>query len=447
MERSSREQIPDLTCSSGSDEAEDHLVKKTIKRKKRQARKIPELTDDEEEVGKGGERPKSKPATCHLYSKPPALSRGLTKEKVPNLAKEEIPTLAKEEVPNLTKEEIPTLAKEEIPILAKEEVPTLTKEEVLNLAKVRQKPPSLTDDSSDEGEEVDVRPRRVNFCGSMRGGAGLSLKEILSMIDLIRLAILGHQPPLKLDQLTPGEGNCFSHGIVQQCQRAPVKIYLQSRGVSISDFMQLKRNVDQFVQTNCKTKKLQDLRINFLVSQRNMHYEGLQARTWKQYWADMKRSGPWADDIFVQCTAWYLGVDLCIIYAGSETGGRTSTTILGDFSPAAGERRPVLYLGYVVNNHYQSLLPQVEDNTVPEWLAQPAIDITLQNVLRRLDEEQANLEQGSQVRFKNDTEKNTGNHSPQKTTIFIKLITKSSDYISISLAPGNILNPAKPEHT
>ena len=211
--------------------------------------------------------------------------------------------------------------------------------------------------------------------------------------------------------------------------------------------MKLKENVAQFVQTNCKARKLQDLRVNFIVSQRNMHYEGLQARTWKQYWADMKRSGPWADDIFVQCTAWYLGVDLCIIYAGSETGGRTSTTILGDFSPAAGERRPVLYLGYVVNNHYQSLLPQVEDNTVPEWLAQPAIDNTLQNVIRRLDEEQANLEQGSQVRFKNDTEKNTGNHSPQKTTIFIKLITKSSDYISISLAPGNILNPAKPGHT
>ena len=410
MERSSREQVPEMTCSSGSDEAEYHPVKKTVKRKKKQARKIPELTDDEEEVGKGGERPKSKPASCHLYSKPPALSRGLTKEKVPNLAKEEIPTLAKEEIPNLTKEEVPTLAKEEIPILAKEEVPTLTKEEVptltkeevLNLAKVRQKPLSLTDDSSDEGEEVDVRPRRVNFCGSMRGGAGLSLKEILSMIDLIRLAILGHQPPLKLDQLTPGEGNCFSHGIVQQCQRAPVKIYLQSRGVTISDFMQLKQNVDQFVQTNCKTKKLQDLRINFLVSQRNMHYEGLQARTWKQYWADMKRSGPWADDIFVQCTAWYLGVDLCIIYAGSETGGRTSTTILGDFSPAAEERRPVLYLGYVVNNHYQSLLPQVEDNTVPEWLAQPAIDNTLQDVIRRLDEEQANFEQGSQVGFKKD---------------------------------------------
>ena len=42
---------------------------------------------------------------------------------------------------------------------------------------------------------------------------------------------------------------------------------------------------------------------------------------------------------------------------------------------------------------------------MPEWLAQPAIDNTLQNVLRRLDEEQANLEQSSQVSFKNDIEK------------------------------------------
>ena len=411
-----------MTCSSGSDEAEDHPVKKTVKRKKKQVRKTPELTDDEEEVGKGAEGSKTKPASRQFYRKISASPSDLTKEEIPSITKEEIPTLAKEEIPILAKEEIPTLtkeeiltlakekiptlAKEEIPTLAKEEIPTLAKEEIPNLAKVRQEPSSLTD-SSDEGEEVDARPRRVNFCGGMKGGAGLSLQEILSMIDLIRVAILGHQPPLKLDQLTPGEGNCFSHGIVQQCQRPPVKLYLQSRGVTISDFMKLKENVAEFVKANCKTKKLQDMRVNFFVSQRNMHYEGLQARTWQQYWADMRRSGPWADDIFVQCTAWYLRVDLCIIYAGSETGGRTSTTILGDFSPAAGERRPVLYLGYIVNNHYQSLLPQVEDNAVPEWLAQPVIDNTLQNVLRRLDE-QANLEQGRQVSFF------------RKTSVFIK---------------------------
>ena len=421
-----------MTCSSGSDEAEDHPVKKTVKRKKKQVRKTPELTDDEEEVGKGAEGSKTKPASRQFYRKISASPSDLTKEEIPSITKEEIPTLAKEEIPILAKEEIPTLTKEEILTLAKEKIPTLAKEEIPNLAKVRQEPSSLTD-SSDEGEEVDARPRRVNFCGGMKGGAGLSLQEILSMIDLIRLAILGHQPPLKLDQLTPGEGNCFSHGIVQQCQRPPVKLYLQSRGVTISDFMKLKENVAEFVKANCKTKKLQDMRVNFFVSQRNMHYERLQARTWQQYWADMRRSGPWADDIFIQCTAWYLGVDLRIIYAGSETGGRTSTTILGDFSPATGERRPVLYLGYIVDNHYQSLLPQVEDNTVPEWLAQQAIDSTLQDVKQRLDEAQANFEQGSQVSFLKDSS-------------FFYQTSKITEYILTPLTPGDSSNPAEPGH-
>ena len=223
------------------------------------------------------------------------------------------------------------------------------------------------------------------------------------MVDLIRLAILDHQPPLKLDELTPGLGNCFSEAIVQQCRRAPIKLYLQSRGLTITNMMQLKENVWQFVQTNCKTQKLQDLRVNFEASQRNMHFEGLPARTWRQYWADMCRSGPWADDIFVYCTAWYLRVDLCIIYAGAETAGRTDHTITGDFSPAAGERRPVLYLGYVVNNHYQSLLPLVEDNTIPQYLAQPAIDntlqVTFQGVIEALAQQQLSSEQSNKVSF------------------------------------------------
>ena len=117
----------------------------------------------------------------------------------------------------------------------------------------------------------------------------------------------------------------------------------------------------------------------------------------------MRRSGPWADDIFVQCTAWYLKVDLRIIYAGAETAGRNDHTITGDFSPAAGERRPVLYLGYVVNNHYQSLLPLVEDNTIPQYLAQPAIDntlqVTFQGVIEALAQQQLSSEQSNKVSF------------------------------------------------
>ena len=254
-----------------------------------------------------------------------------------------------------------------------------------------QEPPNLADSSDDNKEVIQENP---HFCGSMRGGAGSSPQEILNWIDLIEQAILGHLPPLKLDELTPGFGDCFSEAIVQQCQRPPIKLYLQSRGITISNMLQLKAKVAEFVNVNKKARKLQDLRVNFEASQLNMRHEGLPARTWREYWADMQRSGPWADDHFVQCTAWYLNVRLSILYVGSETEGKTTTSIDGQFFPSApGESQPVMYLGYIVNTHYQSLLPQVEDNTMPAWLAPPAIDNTLQRTLQCLQ----SMQQGSQV--------------------------------------------------
>ena len=87
----------------------------------------------------------------------------------------------------------------------------------------------------------------------------------------------------------------------------------------------------------------------------------------------MQRSGPWADDTFIQAIAWFLRVDLHIVYAGSRTGGRTITTMLGDFAPNAQGERPVLFYAYLVNSHYQSLLPVEEICATPQCLTQPAI--------------------------------------------------------------------------
>ena len=176
-------------------------------------------------------------------------------------------------------------------------------------------------------------------------------------------------------------------------------LFLQSRGVTVSDFMHLKKCVKQFIQANINTQKVQNLRVNFEASQLNMHWEGLQKRSWRQYWNDMQQptgARAWADDIFVQATAWYLGLNLRIIYAGAGTQGQTVTTIDGNFSPVAGgERRPLLHLGYIVNEHYQSLLPVVEDDYVPPCLAQPAVDTALKNALQALREAEA--KQATQV--------------------------------------------------
>ena len=128
------------------------------------------------------------------------------------------------------------------------------------------------------------------------------------------------------------------------------------------------------------------------VSQLNMHLEGRMRRSWRQYWTDMQRHGQeeryWADDIFLQATALYLNMDLRIIWAGDNTIGQVATTVDGLFYQVAqGESRPLLYLGYIVNEHYQSLLPVVEDDYMPSCLAQPAVDNALQKALQALREE------------------------------------------------------------
>ena len=258
--------------------------------------------------------------------------------------------------------------------------------------------------------------------GNMKGGAGQSYSEVLT------IAINKAGEHLKLDEPTLGDGSCFSHAIVQQCRRRPVKLFLQSRGVTVSDFMHLKTSVAQFIQANINTQKVQNLRVNFDVSQLNMHWEGLQKRSWSDYWKDMQRPKglrAWADNIFVQATAWYLNLDLRIIYAGANTEGQTVTTTDGNFSPVAGgERRPLLYLGYIVNEHYQSLLPAVEDDYVPPCLAQPAVDNALQNALQALME--AKAKQGTQVSSKKTTSSHQTSKSAHFTTYFDYLLNQAS---------------------
>ena len=107
----------------------------------------------------------------------------------------------------------------------------------------------------------------------------------------------------------------------------------------------------------------------------------------------------WADDIWLQAAAWFLNMDVHIIWAGEDTQGQTFSITDGNWSPVAeGDQRPRLYLGYIVGEHYQSLLPRVED-PLPKCVMLPAVDKTLketlQNVLRAMEE--AKSRQDTQV--------------------------------------------------
>ena len=102
-------------------------------------------------------------------------------------------------------------------------------------------------DSADSDEDLQVNL----WSSSMKGGAW---QEPITGANMIKMAIEQAGENLMLDKPTKGDWNCCSCALVQQCQRPPVKLFLQSRGVTIQDLMQLKENVAQFIYENRNRK-------------------------------------------------------------------------------------------------------------------------------------------------------------------------------------------------
>ena len=247
----------------------------------------------------------------------------------------------------------------------------------------------LTETSEEEPDEVQ------SVGGGMRGGAGDGYE------DVFLEAIQKSGEAVELDRRTKGDGSCFSHAIVQQCQRRPVKLFLQSRGITVNDYVELKEGVTQFIQDNIDTDRVRNMRQMFTLGQMNMHLEKLPRRSWQEYWTDMRSIGAmleveeqwrvWGDDLFVQATCWYLDLPLRIIWANDRTRKQIVSDNNDLWTPLAeGEVRPLLYVGYIVRQHYQSLLPLVEE-PLPLCVAQPAVDKALQDALHAI------LKQGTQV--------------------------------------------------
>ena len=72
--------------------------------------------------------------------------------------------------------------------------------------------------------------------------------------------------PLKLDQLTEGQGNCFPISIVQQCHRPEILSYLRPKAKQIvrlrNGHSTLRQNVTEFIMKS-KTLRVQSFKKQF----------------------------------------------------------------------------------------------------------------------------------------------------------------------------------------
>ena len=162
---------------------------------------------------------------------------------------------------------------------------------------------------------------------------------------------------LKLDNNTEGYGNCFPNAVVQQCRRPEIKNWLMDNKplAIVNSHQSLRRKVKNFaLQSNYKT--LHEYKKNYETVICNSR------RTWKEYWDEMAEDGVWVDSIFVQVTAWFMGLDIRI-FSTSSTREHPFILVTGDINSSfASSEGPSLLLGYYTNVHYQSLLPLSQEN-------------------------------------------------------------------------------------
>ena len=145
--------------------------------------------------------------------------------------------------------------------------------------------------------------------------------------------------------------------VFQQCKRPEINLYLPDDIRSLVDNMDtngLRIAVCDFMLTSNHPK----------VKTFKERYETLDGSElpWEQLWGfgnrGMKNSAVWADQNFMQGTAWLLGVDIKILNSVSRNGIINYLTYSGNLEEEnVPSIVPPMTIGYRTRCHFQSLLP------------------------------------------------------------------------------------------
>ena len=190
-------------------------------------------------------------------------------------------------------------------------------------------------------------PHNIYEVGLKGGG----FEIICTMEQEIMEAVHRAGLPFKLDEITPGDGNCLSHAVISQCRRPAIRNYLQENELDITDYRQLKIQV-AYLALHSRKAAILNFKREYEASVQVESHE-----IWRDYWNRMKKDKVWADGIFIQFVAWYLKVDIIIVLT-TATPEMPFLTICGNLENQGQscDSLPLL-LGSKNSLHYQSLLP------------------------------------------------------------------------------------------
>ena len=189
----------------------------------------------------------------------------------------------------------------------------------------------------------------------------------------------------KLDNLTKGAGSCFMIAVLQQLNREGLRFDDLREDVKVlartMDPHLFRVKVRDFI---CRIKydhrKVLELKIMFYIDQDAKAEAGEETKTWEEYWDSMLNDTEWADAYFIQATAWYIEVNLQIMDTSCKKD-EPYYSIDGDLDDEGCV--DVLYIGYVSNVHYQSLLV---DYTEEDMDTDDSVEVNEESVSSNKDE-------------------------------------------------------------
>ena len=131
---------------------------------------------------------------------------------------------------------------------------------------------------------------------------------------------------IKKCSVPEGHGNCFPNAIVQQCRRPEINEWLLANKplAFVRSHQALRRKVSNLALES-EHKTLSDYRRKY------ENILGNSDRNWKEYWTGMGKEGTWVDSVFVQVTAWFIGLDIKILTT-SSTPSHPFVMVNGDIN-------------------------------------------------------------------------------------------------------------------
>ena len=166
---------------------------------------------------------------------------------------------------------------------------------------------------------------------------------------------------VKLDDITPGDGNCWYISVVQQLRRPELLNFLPYPELRNIHHVTLRRQVVSYIrdiQNNCTYIRNERMRLfGYDSSLPSIDAE----KNWNTYLCRHEIEGTWAEDIFCVATANFIGLD---IHISSGTCNRQKpVNILHSYWQEPNNdlnmhhrNQPYLLIGHHVN-HFQSLIP------------------------------------------------------------------------------------------